>query len=47
MKTIHTSSHQGLLQEAMGSSFLGVSLVACKRGKNALPTRSGPQERHP
>lgn len=33
MKTIHICSHQGLLQEAMGSSLLGVSLVAYKRGK--------------
>lgn len=33
MKTIHICSHQGLLQEAMGSSLLGVSLVAYKRGE--------------
>lgn len=42
MKTIHISSHQGLFQEAMGSSLLGGSLVTYKRGKSWFPTSSGP-----
>lgn len=42
MKTIPISSHQGLVQEAMGSGLLWVSVVAYKRGKSSLPTSSGP-----
>lgn len=43
MKTINICSHQGLLQEAMGSSLLGVSLVAYKRRKEFFSNQLWPQ----